>query len=66
MLTIIIDRSKPDSPFYMLDISKTIRELGYMPRYDYMAYLKDMKYEMEHNRFEKLWGKESDYTDGLV
>ena len=50
----------------MLDISKTIRELGYMPRYDYMAYLKDMKYEMEHNRFEKLWGKESDYTDGLV
>ena len=63
---IIIDRSKPDSPFYMLDISKTIRELGYMPRYDYMAYLKDMKYEMEHNRFEKLWGKESDYTDGLV
>lgn len=62
---IIIDRTKPDSPFYMLDISKTVKELGYKPMYDYMTYLKDMKNEMEHNRFEKLWGKESDYTEGL-
>ena len=62
---IVVDRTKPDSPFYMLDVSKTINELGYQPKYDYMTYLKDMKYEMEHNRFEKLWGKESDYTEGL-
>ena len=62
---IILDRSKPDSPCYLLDISKTIKELGYEPKYDYMTYLIDLKYEMEHNRFEKLWGKESDYTKGL-
>ena len=31
-----------------------------------MSYLRDMKDEMEHNRFEKLWGKESDYTEGLI
>lgn len=63
---IIIRRDKPDSPIYILDISKTIRELGYEPIYDYMAYLQDLKWEMEHNRFEKLWGKESDYIEGLV
>lgn len=56
---IIVDRSKPDSPFYMLDISKTERELGYVPKYDYMSYLRDMKDEMEHNRFEKLWAKKA-------
>ena len=27
--------------------------------------VKDLKKEMENNRFEKLWGKESDYTQGL-
>ena len=63
---IIINRDKPDSPNFCLDISKTIEQLIYKPQYDYITYLKDMKYEMEHNRFEKLWGKESDYTEGLV
>ena len=63
---IIINREKPDSPTYLLDISKTIEQLGYEPKYDYISYLKDLKYEMEINRFEKLWGKESDYTAGLV
>ena len=58
---IIIRRDKPDSPIYLLDISKTVSELGYKPKYDYLTYLKDLKHEMEVNRFEKLWGKESDY-----
>lgn len=62
---IVVNRSKPDSPCYLLDISKTVRELGFEPKYDYMTYLKDLKYEMEHNRFEKLWGRETDYTQGL-
>lgn len=62
---IIVDRTKPDSPCYMLDISKTEHELGYNSKYDYMTYLLDMKNEMENNRFEKLWGRESDYTEGL-
>jgi UDP-glucose 4-epimerase len=62
----IIERDDmPDSPTYILDISKTINELGYRPQYDYLAYLKDLKHEMEINRFEKLWGKESDYIKGL-
>ena len=62
---IIIKRDKPDSPNYCLDISKTIEQLGYQPKYDYISYLKDLKYEMEINRFEKLWGKESDYIKDL-
>lgn len=63
---IIVDRSKPDSPNFCLDISKTIEQLGYEPKYDYISFLKDLKKEMEINRFEKLWGKESDYTEGLI
>ena len=62
---IIIRRDKPDSPIYLLDISKTVSELGYKPKYDYLTYLKDLKHEMEINRFEKLWGKENDYTQGI-
>ncbi len=62
---IVVRHDMPDSPVYLLDVSKTIRELGYTPQYNYMAYLKDLKWEMENNRFEKLWGKESDYIQGL-
>ena len=62
---IIIRRDKPDSPTYLLDISKTIQQLDYQPKYDYITYLTDLRNEMEINRFEKLWGKESDYTKGL-
>lgn len=62
---IIINRNRPDSPNFCLDISKTIEQLGYEPKYDYISYLKDLKKEMEINRFEKLWGRESDYTQGL-
>ncbi len=62
---IIVNRDKPDSPNFCLDISKTINQLGYEPKYDYISFLKDLKHEMEINRFEKLWGKESDYTQGL-
>lgn len=62
---IVVRTDKPDSPIYMLDISKTKLELGFEPKYDYLTYLKDLKIEMENNRFEKLWGKESDYTQGL-
>ena len=62
---IIVNRDKPNSPNFCLDISKTIEQLGYEPKYDYISFLKDLKHEMEVNRFEKLWGKESDYTQGL-
>ena len=62
---IIVNRDKPNSPNFCLDISKTIEQLGYEPKYGYISFLKDLKHEMEINRFEKLWGKESDYTQGL-
>lgn len=62
---IFVNRDKPNSPNFCLDISKTIEQLGYEPKYDYISFLKDLKHEMEINRFEKLWGKESDYTQGL-
>lgn len=62
--TIKINRDKPDSPFFLLDIEKTKREFGYEPTWDYISYLKDLKKEMELNRFEKLWGKEEDYLEG--
>lgn len=62
---IIVNRDKPNSPNFALDISKTINQLGFEPKYDYISFLKDLKNEMENNRFEKLWGKESDYPQGL-
>lgn len=37
---------------YLMDISKTQEELGYIPQYDYISYLKDYKKEMESNRFD--------------
>ena len=63
----IIERpDKPDTASYIMDISKTIKELGYVPQYDYLSYLRDMKCEMEMEPFEQLWGKEKDYFSGLL
>lgn len=62
---IIVRSDKPDSPTYLLDVTKTINQLGYQPKYDYLTYLRDLKNEMEINRFAKLWGNENDYTKGL-
>lgn len=59
---IVYRTDKPDSPQYIMDISKTIKELGYLPEYDYIKSLIDLKKEMEINRFEKLWGKPEDYN----
>ena len=54
---------KPDALFNHLDISKTVEELGYSPKYSYLDSLIDFKMEQEVNRFELLWGKRSDYED---
>lgn len=54
---IVVNRDKPDSPQYIMDITKTRWQLGYEPKYDYYAFLKDYKWEMEQNRFEKVLGK---------
>lgn len=50
----------PDTTEYIFDISKTVRNLGYMPKYDYVAYLLDFKKEMEEDRFALLWGTNED------
>lgn len=47
---------KPNALFNHLDISKTVADLGYSPRFDYIDWLKDFKKEEAMNRFEKLWG----------
>lgn len=55
---------RPDMPNALLnhlDISKTIKELGYNPKYDYKDWLIDFLNEEKTNRFEKLWGKQEDY-----
>ena len=55
---ITYDREKPDSTEYIFDMSKVENNLGYVPQYDYMAYLRDFKKEMQMQRFEKLWGRD--------
>lgn len=56
----------PDTASYIMDISKTINELGYEPEFDYLSYLRDMKSEMETEPFGQLWGKGKDYLSGLL
>lgn len=51
----------PNPSQFIFDISKTKNELGYIPQYDYISSLRDMKQEMETNPFEKIWGKEENY-----
>lgn len=63
----IIERpEKPDTASYIMDVSKTVKELDYMPQYDYLSYLKDMKNEMETEPFSQLWGKGKDYFSGSL
>ena len=50
---------KPDALFNHLDISKTIDELDYAPKYRYIDWLKDFKEEESMERFAKLWGKKN-------
>lgn len=52
---------KPNALLNHLDISKTVKDLGYKPRFTYIDWLKDFKQEMEANRFELIWGKKYDY-----
>ncbi len=52
---------KKDSAQFVLDISKTMSELGYRPEYSWKDYLLDFRKDMEEQRFAGLWGYESDY-----
>lgn len=46
---------KPNSRSFIMDIDNAKKDLGYIPQYGYIDYLKDFKHEMQLNRFEKLW-----------
>lgn len=61
MSQIMYRPDKPNAREYVNDITKTIKELGYIPHYDYIAQLRDFKKYMEEEPFSKLWGKREDY-----
>ena len=52
---------KRSSTQFVLDISKTISDLGYEPKYSWMDFCKWFKDEQNSQRFVKLWGTEDDY-----
>lgn len=52
---------KPLCSQYVLDISKTKKELGYEPRYNWRDYCVWLKNERKLQRFAKIWGTEEDY-----
>ena len=54
---------KPNALLNHLDITKTINDLGYSPKYSYIEWLKDFKNEMNANRFRLLWGTRKDYEN---
>jgi UDP-glucose 4-epimerase len=58
---IILCPEKADSSQFVLDIRKTVSELGYVPRYTWKQYLLDFKKEMEEQPFALLWGREEDF-----
>ena len=48
---------RPDMPStgeYVMDINPAKKELGYKPKYDYMAFLLDYRKEMQSGRFDAL------------
>ena len=57
------DPSKPDTLQSMLDWSKTKRDLGYEPEYDFVTMMKDFKREMVSEPMAKLWGTGAYYDD---
>lgn len=52
---------KRNATQFVLDIRKTVDELGYEPKYKWIDYLYDFKKDMEKQPFGKLWGYDTDY-----
>lgn len=52
---------KQNSTQFVLDIKKTVFELGYEPKYSWHEYLLKFKEEMETQPFDKIWGREEEY-----
>lgn len=62
-INISYDSTKPSGTQFLLDYSKTSKELGYTPKYTWKSYLQEFKKEMELQRFAKLWGREEDFVN---
>lgn len=58
---IIYKPDMPDGREYINDISKTKRDLGYEPKYNYYDLLIEYKKYMEEEPFSLLWGNKNDY-----
>lgn len=52
---------KRSSQQFVLDITKTCKDLGYAPQYSWRDFLIDFKKDMQTQPFAKLWGREEDY-----
>lgn len=58
---IVYRPEKASSPQFVLSIEKSRRELGYEPKYDFEAFLKSFKRDMETEPMAKIWGRKEDY-----
>lgn len=58
---IVYRPDKPSARQFIHDITKTQKELGYVPCYDYKALLVDFKKNMEENPMKQMWGVREDY-----
>lgn len=52
---------KPNGTQFVLDIRKTVFELGYEPKCSWHDYLVKFKEDMENQPFAKIWGREEDF-----
>lgn len=58
---IVYRPEKRNATQFVLDITKTCSELGYIPQYSWLDYLKDFKDDMQKQPFAKLLGTEDEY-----
>lgn len=58
---IVYKSNKRNAQQFVLDIRKTVNELGYHPLCSWKDYLYDFKKEMMEQPFAKLWGREEEY-----
>ena len=56
---------KKDCTQYVLDIQKTMDELGYRPKYNWHDYLLQLKWQMENQPNKDIWGSFDEYYDLL-
>ena len=49
---IIMKPEMPNAPQYIMDITPAKDELGYVPKYNYIEMLQDMKRNMEYEKYD--------------